>query len=123
MAHTVLYNAELQIIEIKIEGEYRPEEGKEVICEVLRMIQVHQCTRTLADMREAKVKFSLQDLFRIPNLLRDMSSNMNIPPYKRAIVIKKQTSEMRFFENVMANRGQYVKIFFDMEEAQAWLLS
>lgn len=122
MAHTVVFDAGLQIVEIKIIGVYRPTEGKEVLVKALEMVKAYDCPRTLADMREAQLKFSMQDLYQIPNLLREMTTNLDLPAFRKALVVQEVTSEVRFFENVMLNRGQNVQIFLDIEDARTWLL-
>ena len=122
MAHTVIFNAELHIVEIKIQGAYRPSEGKEILVKTLEMVKAYDCPRTLADMREAQLKFSMQELYRVPNLVREVATNLGLPPFRKALVVQELTSEVRFFENVMLNRGQNVQIFLDIEKAKTWLL-
>jgi hypothetical protein len=89
-------------------------------CEIMKVASKHDCTSFLNDLRKAEVNLSTFDLYFIPETLHKMGFKRW---WKRAIVASKQLEEYYFFELVAQNRGCYVKIFEEVNDAMNWLKS
>ncbi len=123
MSHTMTYNSELHIIEIKYQGIIRLEEVKETFSEAVRMIQEVNCFLTLGDYRNAEVNLSTMEIHQLPKIIADLLAPSGITPYKlkRAFVVAKDLDDFHFFETVTQNSGQQARIFRNIEEAKKWL--
>ena len=124
MSHTITYNSEAHIVEIKVQEDLLLSEAKEILSETARAIKEHNCFLTLTDMREATNKLSILEIYKLPELLSAAlaSLEINLHRMRRAIVVEKDLKDYNFFETVTINRAQYAKLFFDIDEAKKWLL-
>ncbi len=124
MPYTINYNPETRIIEMKIHDDFRFSEGSEIISELIRVIKEQNCFLILNVMRAAKMKLSTFDIYELPKLLANTfdSSEVNSHKLKRALVVEKDLEDYKFFETVTGNRGQQLRLFFDLDEAKKWLL-
>ena len=123
MPHTIIYNSEERIIEIKVQGDLSLNEVKEIITEVARVAKEQNCFLVLNDMREATVKLSILEIYGLPKTMVDIAASFGLDVYKfkRAVVIAQPLKVYEFFETVTLNRTQSTKHFFDMDEARKWL--
>jgi ribosomal protein L7/L12 len=123
MSHTITYNAEERIIEIKVQGDFSLSEAKEMCTEAVQVVKAQNCFLVLTDMREAIVNLSILEIYELPKTLRDMfaSSGLSVYKVKQALVITKDSKEHSFFETVTLNRSQSIRYFFDTDEARQWL--
>ena len=123
MSHTVMYNSEERIIEIKIQGDLFLNEVKEIATEVAQTTKAQNCFLSLHDMREATVKLSMLEIYGLPKILTDIYASFELSVYKakRALVAANGLKDYSFFENVASNRALHVKYFLDMDEARKWL--
>jgi len=124
MAHTITYNPDLHIIEIKYQGNATVSELREVFSESMKVAREQDCFLFLSDFSEAKLKLSTLDIYELPDILSGTFASSGIPAYKlkRALIAEKDLEDYRFFETVTSNRGQYTKIFQDVARAREWLL-
>jgi len=120
MPHTIAYNAEASIIEIKVQGDFFLSEAKEMISEALEMANEQNCFLLLCDLRDAAVKLSTVEIYQLPNVVSDKSASLGLHPYKlkRAFVVTHDLKDYDFFETVTVNRGQNGKAFRDVDEAK-----
>lgn len=84
------------------------------------------CSLVLSDFRKMYLTLSVLDVYKLPEYfasrMRQMKASAN--KFKRALVLRTdQVAKYKFFETVSVNRSQDVRIFTDMDEARAWLLS
>ncbi len=124
MSHTIIYNSEERIIEIKVQGDFSLSEAKEMFAEAVQVVKAQNCFLVLNDMREATMKLSMVEIYKLPKTLavKVDALGFSVHKLKRALVVKKDLKGYRFFEDVASNRAQSVKYFFDMNEARKWLL-
>jgi hypothetical protein len=124
MSHTITYNSEAHIVEIKVQGDLLLNEAKEILSETTQAIKEQNCFLTLTDMCEVTNTLSIVEIYKLPELLSGTlaSSEINVHRLRRAIVVAKDLENYKFFETVTINRGQYAKLFFDIDEAKKWLL-
>ena len=125
MAHTMTYNADLQIIELTVQGNVTWAEALEMMSESAQLIQKWNCFRVLSNYTEATVQFSTNEIYRLPQILADTlaSSGISVHRVKRALVVARDLQDFRFFDTVSNNRVQPTKIFLDLTEAKNWLLA
>ena len=123
MSHTITYNSEERIIEIKVQGDFSLSEAKEMFTEAVQVVKAQNCFLVLNDMREAKMKLSMLEIYELPKMLavKVDSLGFSVHKLKRALVVKKDLKGYGFFEDVASNRAQSVKYFFDIDEARKWL--
>jgi hypothetical protein len=124
MSHTIIYNSELQIVEVTIQGDYTLAEAKQLLFETVEIIKNHHCYLILTDLRNAKVGISTLQQYNAPELFREAfaASGIDVSKIKRAVVIPNITETYKFAENVVVNRGQKMRLFLDIVEAKEWLL-
>ncbi len=125
MSHIIRYNPETDIIEITVKGLANQEELKEVFSQGIQLAKEKNCFRFLNDFREANIQMSTMDLYKLPEILSEISTPLGIPASKlrRALVISPSyTRDATFAEDVAVNRGQHAKFFHNVEEAKEWLL-
>ncbi len=123
MSHTIMYNSEERIIEIKIQGDLFLNEVKEIITEVAQTTKAQNCFLSLHARREATVKLSMLEIYGLPKILTDIYASFELSVYKanRALVAGNGLKDYSFFENVALNRALHIKYFLDMDEARQWL--
>ena len=126
MSHTIKYNPEEHIIEIKVQGTVNIEEFKEIASQGVQIAKDEDCFRVLSDYREVtKIDLSTMDIYELPKILSGISAlaEVRVSRFRRAIVVMpKDATDANFAETVAANQGQNAKFFLDVEEARKWLL-
>lgn len=125
MTFTITYHPEEQYIEGTVIGNTNRPALRKYATDMKSVVKQHQCKRILSDFREARLAFSIVDLFHLPTRHDDflVTIGQNIHQLKRAILVDASHVEQgKFFEDVAVNRGQNVKIFTDRSFALEWLL-
>jgi len=124
MSYKFTHNSELHILELIIEGEYGFSDAKQLIADAIEWVKKYNCYKVLADVRNAKLRLSIIDFYEAPQIIANLFKTVDIPisKLKRAVVITKGTRNVDFLETVVANRGQTMKLFHDIDEAKEWLL-
>ena len=123
MPHTIIYNSEERVIEIKVQGDLSLNEVKEIMTEAAQAAKAQNFFLVLNDMREAKPNLSMLEIYQLPKILTDIFASFELNAYKlkRALVAANDLKDYSFFETVSLNRSQHVKYFLDMDEASKWL--
>jgi len=123
MSHTIIYNSETHVIESKFNGDLNFEEVKEFISAGALISRENNCPFFLSDYREVKLELSTMDIYEVPQLLQDIfaSFGLNVRRLRRAVVAAADLEDYLFYETVAFNRGQYAKVFTDVDEARKWL--
>ena len=124
MSHTITYNSDLGIVEIKFRENVIWKEVKEILWQSAQIAKEQNCFLFLSDFREATMKLSTLELYEFPKLLSEIFASSEISPHKikRAFVVANDLENYNFFENVNVNRGYQHKMFQDISEAKKWLL-
>ena len=112
------------IILVTIQGEVTLETAHTLIPLVLDLAQEHACFRVLVDLRNTQPKFTMADLYALPDLLAQLGNKFGVPAhtFKRALLTPQLKGLPHFFETTSRNRGQNVRLFQDAETARHWLL-
>jgi hypothetical protein len=123
MPHTISYNPEIRVIESTVQGDLTLDEAREIITQFALLARENNCFLFLTDYREATVKLSTFEIYRMPQIMSETfaSSGLNVHQLKRAIIAAKNFKDYLFFETVTFNRGQNVKLFYNVDEAKKWL--
>jgi hypothetical protein len=111
------------MIESKFEGILAFDEVNEFISEGALIAKENNCHFFLSDYREVRLKLSTMEIFELPQLLQDIfaSFGLNILRIKRAVVAARDLDDYLFYETVAFNRGQYAKVFTDIDDAKNWM--
>jgi hypothetical protein len=122
MTHTVTYNAELHIVESKLQGIMTLDEVEEIITTTAKLVQEKDCPSIFTDFREVSQKLPILQIYELPERIKNISPSfgMNVSLYKRGNVVAKDLDEYIFHENVMVNRGQDEKVFTDVDRTKKW---
>ena len=125
MKYQVNYNQEYQIIEIKIEGDFWPEQIGMMSPDISEIAERERCARLLYDFQDAILSFSTLDIYKIPKRLEKITqdTNVRVTTIKRAFLFAEGKDDSKFFETVALNSMHNVKCFKDREEAHQWLTS
>ena len=123
MSHIILYTSELHVVESKVQGELTLDEVKEIITEIAIITKEKACMLILSDYREVTLRLSMLQLYDLPKITENIfaSSGLNIFGCKRALVAAEGLKDYSFYENVMVNRGQKVRVFTNIDKAKEWL--
>ena len=124
MLHTITYNSDLGIVEIKFQENVTWKEVEDILWESARIAKEKNCFMFLSDFREATLELSFLELYEFPKILSEIfaSSGISAHKIKRAFVVAKDLKDYSFFETVNVNRGYRHKMFEDIDEAKKWLL-
>ncbi|MGE5027430.1 MAG: hypothetical protein ACM3JK_03055, partial [Betaproteobacteria bacterium] len=100
MLHTVAYNSDLGIVEIKFHENVTWEEVREILWQSAQVAKEQKCFLFLSDFREATLKLSTLELFGLPKILSETFASSEISTYKikRAFVVAKDLKDYSFFE-------------------------
>lgn len=119
VSYEVSYDSESGIVRARMDGDIEMEEVMKYASEVVRTITANDCRRVLNDMRGAVMKLSTTDIWNVPRIME----KAGMPPAtRRALVTTEDNKDVSFAEAVSHNVGQTVRVFTDLDEAEAWLL-
>src|SRR5574341_817126 len=125
MDYTIHYEADEGYFAVTLFSDAYTADIYTLATEALRLAQECHCFKSLNDVREARMRLSLADLYEEPDRLAKLvaPSGLAIHQFKRAVVIGSDAvDEYSFFETVARNRSHNVRVFHDYDEAKAWLL-
>jgi len=108
------------IITAKVQGQLTMVIVRDLTRDVLQLAKERDCQRVLNDLREAKLKLSMADVFILPKLFSESASTLGVQilKLKRAVVVSNGETLSHFFETVSRNRIHNVRIFYDHESAR-----
>ena len=123
MPHAIIYNPQTKTIESTVSGNVTLDVLQQVFTEQARLSAEHNCDLMLNDYRSAKIKLSTVDIYELPQIISNIAAvyGKDARQTKRALVITQDAEDYYFYETVVDNRSQVEKVFFDMEQAKAWL--
>jgi hypothetical protein len=120
MPYEISYDSESGILSTRVTGQVDMTLVKAMSNDMRAETVKHGCTRFLNDYRSAMISLRILDIYQLPKLAELLGTD---PAARHAIVVKGETDSIRFFVTVARNRGQLVRVFTDMDQARAWLLS
>jgi len=124
MSNTVIWNHDLNIIEIKFRQGITHDDLEQVTAKAITLANEHDLTRFLVDVSEADLLTPLVDVYDLPDKRYDElgachSNRLALIPSST----ERGTKIAAFYEYVCLNRGWNVKTFLSREQAIKWLLS
>ena len=124
MPHTITYNSDLRIIEVKLQGSITLNGLKDFFSECAQVAKAQDCFLWLGDLREATLKLSTLELYELPQILSDIFGSVGISAFdlRRALVVVTNVEDFSFLETVAHNRSHRLKCFTDIDLAKKWLL-
>lgn len=108
------------------EGNFDVDGALSLLGGVTYYVKEYSCYRVLSDFRNATMNISTIHIYELPGLLlnRALRVGVSFHDLKRAMVVPALHFEnFRFFETVSFNRMQSIRLFYDMDEAKAWLMA
>ena len=123
MSHTISYNSESHVIEIKVRGKLTSDEVREITSEITQIAVAKNCLLCLTDFRKAKLNLSTVELYELPKIISNMvaSAGLDIRGFKRALLVANDSKDFGFFETATFNQAQNAKLFKSIDEARKWL--
>ena len=120
---SVSYNEAGNYILVVLEGPFDGSAIEGIRTDVIFLVKKYHCFRIIADITRANNELSVTDIFwQTDATAKKMGEEgVQYPSFKRAIIVEKGNSKAEFFEMVANNRGQQVKLFESLEEAELWL--
>jgi hypothetical protein len=107
---------------LKLTGQFDINRIKEIICEVGEQLHRHNLKKVFSDVTEVigvdVNKISIMTVFDISILMTKTHPTGTKISF---LGTKEQMFERDFFENLLANRGFYLKVTTDPEECFKWL--
>ncbi|MFN8433339.1 MAG: hypothetical protein U0V18_04935 [Anaerolineales bacterium] len=119
-SYTVVYNAELKIIETTVDGDIDLSVLKEIFTMQAQTSKDSNCNLMLNDYRNARIKITVMEIYELPKIIAKIAASFGRSASRtiRALVIPTFKEDYRFYETVTANNSQTEKLFFDIEEAK-----
>lgn len=107
-----------EILRVRITGTLRQDPSLEFVKQIKGEMEIHDCWKSLIDFRKGELVINTTTTYYRPDQFREMDIS-----YKNrvAFVVNTITADLRFFENVFANKGYYLFVFDDYKKAKAWL--
>jgi hypothetical protein len=123
MAYSVEYDSSEDIIVANITGKTNLSDFREVLLIIIQLVKQRKCFRILTDLREAKVNASVMEMYTLPGDISEAikEQDLNIHVIKRAFVAPKDKGHLDFYETVSRNQSHSVRLFYDFDEAKAWV--
>ena len=121
--HEVTYDENLKIIRIRYCGQLTVADLQRGSQEAAQRIIDCQCQRVLVDSREVDFKLSTLEILDLPETFSTVLAELGLElrKIKRALVVVSLGNDYRFLETVAVNRGYWVKLFDNLDEAEEWL--
>lgn len=124
MPNSVVWNHDLNIIEINFWESISSEDLEESTVTALKLAHDHKLSKFLVDISEADITAPLVDVYDLPDkrfdeMGADRKNRLALIPSSSA----KGKKDAKFFENACVNRGRVVRIFTKYEAAIEWLLT
>lgn len=124
MSYTIKYDPRIDCIVSSIEGIIDFDLGRDFTRDVVRAFREHNCSRILADFRRATTNLSVLEIDDAAQLVLEMSLESGVPPsFRRAVVVARDLDDYFFFQSAAQIRHHNIRVFADIDEAMAWLLS
>lgn len=119
MAIDYSFHVDGNLLRVKASG--RDESLEEVMAYGLAIIETAKesgCTRVLCDELELDYALGTFDTFEAAKFIAEQ-----VPGVARVAIVCKQeqADDAEFWETVATNRGMSVRMFHDLEEAEAWI--
>jgi hypothetical protein len=131
MAYKVAYNTDEDCVHARIEGAIDLDTVREYGRAIIRELSAHHCLRLLNDMRKASVRVSTVDIYDLPAWIEEAAEEAGVSRgVRRALVVRQDFDDYKFFETVCRNHGHLLEVFADADatgifrnqsEARAWL--
>ncbi|MFW9875330.1 MAG: STAS/SEC14 domain-containing protein [Candidatus Thorarchaeota archaeon] len=120
MSYELRVKKENDFLNIHIKGKRDLESIKKATSEILKKCVENKCSRVLIDVREFKNRIGTMEIFmlassELPKIIKGKLEQVAI------IDQKGFEDKIKFFEDVARNRGYYVKIFTEYDEAINWI--
>ena len=111
---------EQEIVHVQVTGVADVDSANAMVSEAFSAATKWNCTRFLVDGPDVDFSLGNVEIYDRPEALKDHG----ILPgrHSLAYVFSGQMDKMRFFENVLRNRGFTARIFSDVESATEWLI-
>jgi hypothetical protein len=124
MPFDIRYYENEYIIESNLLGDFDWQVMVNMVPALAKQIKEKECNRVLLDYRSGKINLSTLKIYDTPVKLKEEFEKygVNLFALKRVLLINAIDSDHKFFETVMLNQGQTLKIFLDKDSAIQWLI-
>jgi hypothetical protein len=127
MSVSITYEENGGYIIISGEGQITADTIREFALPLMNAVNEHNCHKILEDYRKVDLKLGTLEIMVTQKFQMDFIKRTYKTPIllKRAMLTKDgpiDKGDLRFFETVNVNRGQFVKLFNDYDKAVEWLL-
>ena len=123
MPYKILYNKDLNYVEVISVGEFTIEGYKTQIEEVARYGKKYKAFRFLVNNLQLVNKASITDIYQIPHLYRASVPEKDLKLAALFSDTSHNKDSVSFYENICVNQGLNIKTFYNRKKALTWLLS
>ncbi len=123
---SVKYRVEQSILIVTGFGKWDLSMGDQAAKNAASFVHTESLEGTLLDLRDVEEVFTVIDVYRSTSYLLDtfpIGTKHAIVHAAELATDEKLGEKARFFETVALNRGMPAKVFFNYDDALAWLLS
>lgn len=121
MPWTMGFTDDGRILRVLIEGKLSASEVGEMTRESVGLASQEQATRIMLDCSKAQLDVPILDVYRLPDLYASRGISHRV---HAAVLLPKdgyRREVYEFYEDVCRNRGYFVQLFEDEDEAWRWL--
>jgi hypothetical protein len=129
MSMILRINAESGLLRVIATGELSLEEAERTFLEILDAVARHKTEKILFDGRELKGEPDTFERFLYGKFAADavvsdiIERRLSFAPQFAYVLQEPVLDPQRFGETVATNRGMWVKVFDNIEDALGWLIS
>jgi hypothetical protein len=113
--------SERGILTVKATGKVTSGTSPKLFDAIARELQQRGARAVLVDYRDAQIKFSVVEIYELPDVQRDRGLPTSI---RAALLVAPDAmarEDLEFFEDRQFNSGQPVQVFHDGDAALDWL--
>ena len=121
MPWTMGFTDDGRILRVLIEGRLSASEAGEMTQKSVALAAQEQATRIMLDCSKAQLDVPILDVYGLPDLYASRGVSRRV---HAAVLLPKdgyRREVYEFYEDVCRNRGYFVRLFEDEDEAWAWL--
>ncbi len=118
MPYSICYDKDIDCVIVIFENSIKLVVMQEITPQVVRLCKETGCWHILNDMSKASIDMSMMHLFDYVDVIDRASAS---GAAKNALLFPSNFYDSRILESTARNRGNSLKVFFNLSEAKQWL--
>lgn len=123
MTHKIEFDPTDNLVIACAQGPLNVSDLTKLVTDFVILAKQEHCFYILTILTDADIKINVFEFYKFPHLLAEIIKTHGLQTYilNRAIVGTVEQETLKFYETASQNRGDYLRLFYDVEEAKQWL--